>query len=245
MIKSCGPTGRILPLVMLLLAVLFPGLCTAFSTPGIDLLGLGTNVGAIVVASAEVMEDFESIGHGHGMMLLAGSKICREINLMREATSEGLEELGELKVQTSFLSSAVLKPFTLFLRLLTNRIVASSLAVAALGAAFVEVMEDAKPGGHHGAVLLAINELLELLEEAKIVTGRALLVLRNRVFRLALVGGATVVALMETIASIKTGQVGAHHGVLLLGCSKTLRCIGLIRGEYKRRTKTAASGKTD
>ena len=112
MIKSCGPTGRILPLVMLLLAVLFPGLCTAFSTPGIDLLGLGTNVGAIVVASAEVMEDFESIGHGHGMMLLAGSKICREINLMREATSEGLEELGELKVQTSVF--VVCSPQTLY-----------------------------------------------------------------------------------------------------------------------------------
>jgi hypothetical protein len=97
---------------------------------------------------------------------------------------------------------------------------AISLAVAALAAALVEVFEDISPGGHHGAVLLAINELLEILETARLVKGQLLLnIMKNQLLRLAILGGATAFAFVEALSSVGSKRIGAHHGVLLLASS--------------------------
>ena len=169
--------------------------------------------------------DVEHVGHGHGMLLLTGSKLCRELNVIRESLvdeTEELEKAGPLRF--------VRKPLSMVLYLFTNPVLVWMLTMGALLAAWVEVLEFARPGGHHGAVLLALNELIDLREEA----ARPVIVpiLRRTVFRLTLVSGAAAVALFETVVAGTAKQaVGAHHGVLILGLAKTLRCVGLVRKE--------------
>ena len=204
---------------------------TASSSSRVDLLSIGSHVGAAVSASAELWEDYEWIGHGHGMLLLCGSKICRELNVLREAIAGQVEELEE----ANFGKGILLRPFLILLQLLNSTVIVVGLALAGLSAALMEVLEDSSPGGHHGAVLLAVNELLELLEASRLAKGRFLHVIRNQVFRLVLTGGATIFALIETVGSAATKKMGAHHGVLLLAISKTLRCIGLLREQVKEK----------
>ncbi|KAL3914666.1 MAG: hypothetical protein SGILL_006012 [Bacillariaceae sp.] len=203
--------------------VLFlPVVCThAFS---LDVLSLTTNAAAAISAGAEVLEDFEHVGHGHGLLLLTGSRLCREMNVFRESMAD---ESGELK-QMSGLKKSVKKPISMFLHIITNHLFVKLLSIGALLAAWVEVVEDARPGGHHGGVLLALNELIELREEAG--SKAFISFIRKPAFRLALVSGAVVMALWETIsASMTKKSLGAHHGVLFLGIAKTLRCVGLVR----------------
>jgi hypothetical protein len=88
------------------------------------------------------------------------------------------------------------------------------------------VVEDIRPGGHHGSVLLALNELIELREDA----GAPAFIppLRRASFRLVLVCAAVVMAMWETVmAEVSKRSLGAHHGVLFLGIAKILRCVGL------------------
>lgn len=198
------------------------------STRNVDMINLGAHVGAVVAATAEIVEDVESIGHGHGMLLLCGSRLCRELNVLREAAAGEIEDIEKTR-----LYKMTRAPLRFALRLLSSTLVTVTLALAGLGAAFLEVMEDSSPGGHHGAVFLAVNELLELLEASRVAQGRLLRVIENQVLRLFLVVSATLFAAIETFQSV--GKVGAHHGVLLLSVSKTFRCIGLLRGRLKEK----------
>jgi hypothetical protein len=200
--------------------------------PRLDWLSTSTHVGASVCAIAELTEDFESIGHGHAMLLIGGSKVCREVNVLREALAQEAEELEE----AASTRNALAKPLSALVGLLANKFVAIFLAVAALAAALVEIFQDLSPGGHHGAVLLASNELLEILETGRLVKGRLLQkVIGNQLLRLAIVGGATALALVEALSSVGSRKIGAHHGVLLLASSKTLRCLGLLRHRLKEK----------
>lgn len=190
----------------------------------LDMLSLTTNAAAAISAGAEVMEDIEHVGHGHGLLLLTGSRLCREMNVLRESLADESEKLE----QTSGIKKIIKKPLKMFLHVITNHTFVRLLSIGALLAAWVEVVEDARPGGHHGSVMLALNELIELREEA----GSKAIVpfFRRPAFRLALVSGAVIMALWETImAGVAKKSLGAHHGVLFLGIAKTLRCVGLVR----------------
>lgn len=200
----------------------------ATSTPRLDKLSLVTHAGAVISAGVEVMEDFESVGHGHGLLLIAGSKLCREMNVIREAVVEEGEDVERTMGQSPALK-CILHPL---LTVLGSSLICVFLAMAGLAAAVMEVMEDSRPGGHHGLIFLAGNELLEMLEQAKIARGKFLRAIENRILRLFLLLSATVFASIETIRSVETG-LGAHHGVLMLGLSKTLRCVGLLRSTLK------------
>jgi hypothetical protein len=93
-----------------------------------------------------------------------------------------------------------------------------------------------RPGGNHGAVLFAINELLELLFISSVVRpGRTRGVLENQVLRLSLLSGASAVVLIETFSSF--GGMGAYYGVLLLAVSKLLRATGLLRDRIEKKEK--------
>lgn len=79
--------------ILLLLLCLLPSPCLAWAAaPRIDWISASAHVGAVVSASAELREDVESIGHGHGMLLLCGSKLCRELNVMRGAFAGEAED---------------------------------------------------------------------------------------------------------------------------------------------------------
>jgi hypothetical protein len=220
----------------LLLVVLLFGLAEGYSVrlnrimPSLDLVSVGANVGALVSASVELVEDVESIGHSHGMLLLSGSRLCRELNVLREAVEGESEDLKGVAKWVRLPR----KPFSLMFRLLASPLLSISLALAGLAAAMVEVFEDVRPGGHHGAALFAINELLELLVISRVVRpGRIRDVVENRVLRLSLLSGAAAMALIETVGSF--GKTGAHHGVLLLAVSKLLRTVGLLRDRTKEK----------
>jgi hypothetical protein len=199
-----------------------------------DYFGLGTNVGAAVSAGAELWEDFEHVGHHHGLALLMGSKMCREINVMREAVKDGVKDaVGTVCAARRTRRQKLMRPCLFLLDVLTHNAVALFLAIGALAAAFVEVLEDITPGGEHGAVLLAINELLELLEHAHVIHGRALTFLSNCYFRLTLSIGAFAFALYETVETMSHGKFGAHHGIAVLALMKTLRTAGILRSRFK------------
>lgn len=194
-------------------------------------LGISSHVGAAVTAVVELGEDLESIGHGHGMLLLVGSRLAREFNVLRSVVVEEVEELSHLQKNKWW--RWPLEPFFFIGHVLSTKVIATLLACAALGAAAIEVIEDTRPGGHHGAVLLAINELWELIELAHIVPKRWRFLLHQHLLRLALVSGALVVAVIETVEETKLGAVGGHHGVAMYAFAKILRVVALMRTEIR------------
>jgi hypothetical protein len=205
----------------------------------LDVLSLTTNTAAAIAAGAEVLEDVENIGHGHGLLLLAGSRLCRDLNVIRESVADEGEDMAmfEEKYQGSPLTQPSSlphwkKPVSHFLRTITNSHLVQILSLCSLLAAWVEVIEDFRPGGHHGSVLLALHELVEVRHQAG---NRAYLpLLRRPSFRLFLVSGAVVAAVWEIVMEgVKKQCLGAHHGVLFLGIAKVLRCVGLVRKQKK------------
>ena len=199
-----------------------------------SLVGFSSHVGAAVGATAELAENWESVHHGHGMLLLCGSRACMELNVLREAMVEEVEDLHKLKQRKE--QSRSIHFLRFFLRLLTTPLVSVSLSLAAIYASTLEVMEDIIPGGHHGAVLLAFNELLDLVRASKLMcAGRAWEFLDNRFFRLFLAGGALLFALIETVGTAGCKKLGGHHGVAILAFAKTLRCVGLLQGRIKQK----------
>jgi hypothetical protein len=147
---------------------------------------------------------------------------------MREAVAEEAEGIKETRV-----GIMLRRPIRKLVRLLSSKVFIVILALGGLAAAIMEVVEDVRPGGHHGAAFLAVNELLELLTESRIARGRLLLVIEKQGLRLLLVSGATLLAGIETVRTMGGDGLGAHHGVLWLAASKTLRCVGLLRGRLK------------
>ncbi|KAL3898186.1 MAG: hypothetical protein SGARI_006736 [Bacillariaceae sp.] len=171
------------------------------------------------------------------MLLLTGSRLCREMNVLRESLADESEDLE--KTTSTFKQRVVKRPLALFVRFVTNPTFVKILTVGALLAAWVEVVEDCRPGGHHGSLLLAVNELIELREDAG---ARAYIpFLRRASVRLAIVSGAVAMALWETVmAEVSKRSLGAHHSVLFLGIARILRCIGLARkdrNELKEKKK--------
>jgi hypothetical protein len=233
------------PAISCLLLPLLPrGIAAVASAPSSSssaasrALSFGAHVGAAVAAAAEIREDVageskSAVGHGHGMLSLVGSRLCRELYVLRESIAEEMEDNLERRGLSKRLWQV---PLHTVLRVLTSTVFTATLAIAGLWAALLEVMEDSRPGGHHGAVFLAVNELLELLQASRVARGRFLRVIENQVLRLFLVSGASLFATMETVRSFD--KVGAHHGVLVLAVSKTLRTIGLLQGRLKETKET-------
>jgi len=199
-----------------------------------DILGFVSYAGAAVSAFSEVREDFEKLGHGHGMLFLCGSKICGELNAIREATEEGGEEIAEKKTTINRIQRILLYPLFLLYRIASMKSFATVLSMGALYAASMEVIEDSLPGGHHGAIFLALNELIELAISSSIIRGERLKrILEKKPFRMVLLSGAAVFALLETFR--EKSKIAAHHGVALLAISKLLDILGSVRSEMKEK----------
>lgn len=198
------------------------------------LVGVGAHAGAATCAFIEIKEDLETIGHGHGILFLVASRLCREINVLRESAAQELEDLTETHATgVQKFRKKMGQSLNVLLRFLTSKLFSTAFSLGALYAASEEVFSASRPNGAHGTLLLATNELIELLEGTSLIQGRALRFLQAKVLRLALVGGAFVCAFMETAQYIASGTLGAHHGVLLLAVAKILRSIGLIRQQLK------------
>lgn len=193
----------------------------------LDYLGISAHAAAAVGATVELTEDFEQLHRGHAMVLLVASKIVREVNLIRESVDEAVEEVDGVSVITRFAAA--------FWAIMTSHLFAMVLSSAALYAAATEVIEDMSPGGHHGAALLAINELTELLVHSGIVRGRLFLrILENRLFKAILLSAAAIAAFCEVFSSGQLHLRG-HHGVAILACLKLVRCLGMSRDAWAKK----------
>lgn len=161
--------------------------------------------------------------------LLCVSKLCREINTLRESALESAEAIHVEKGAKKILGAAW--------KFATSKIVAIVLSCLALVAASLEVVEDLSPGGHHGAVLLALNELMELLASSHIASGFVLSVLESKLLKVLLAGGASFFALIEIFSS---GQIHwrGHHGVAVLALLKFVRCFSLAMVAWTTKGKS-------
>lgn len=115
---------------------------------------------AIVIgwfSALEIIERRNKLGHAHGMPFSAVIRLGRSMAILQteaEEVHEQMEKIDEtigVRLHGTFLSRLgnwIASPFVTILACL----------FAAL-ASIVEIMEDLKPGAHHGAALLALSEL--------------------------------------------------------------------------------------
>lgn len=173
------------------------------------------------------------------MIFLTLSKISKEVAEIRRKTVEETEELMEDK-----------KGFFFFQRILhglSSSFVITSLALLGLFAAAMEVRENLEIGSHHGAIFLALHDIVELVNESHITTafiGNTGAVVKeffhNPVLKLTLAVGAMVTSVLGSFTGVfssnkTTRKVGIHVGVLLVSTMKTLAILGTLRTDYKEK----------
>mmetsp|Transcript_27236 Transcript_27236/g.83947 ORF Transcript_27236/g.83947 Transcript_27236/m.83947 type:complete len:222 (-) Transcript_27236:36-701(-) len=161
---------------------------------------LATSTAAGSLAVLELRESLHVIGHHHGLALLAFS---RGAGALADLENLALESMGRLR------------------RFLRSRATVRWLSGLALIAAGWEVVNDLKPGGHHGMVLLALHELHEISEEA-IGASAGLLgrLLRLKGLKLGLSLGALGFAAVELVEDLLPG---AHHGVAVIALANVIK----------------------
>ncbi|GMI28667.1 hypothetical protein TeGR_g15258 [Tetraparma gracilis] len=212
---------RLQPAALLLVALL---LCAclpkaaALSRP----ISLTTHSAALACAISELREDLHALGHHHGLALLCASKVARELSVMR-ATSLELSEDAHLSHSHRFF------------RLLSSQRLSLVLSTLALAAAFFELLTDLRPGGHHGTLFLAANELLEQLAFAANLSPTLAHspYVDGALHNPFVVGTLGLGALVAGVAEVVWGarhwkDVGAHHGVVVLGFLHALRGLGIV-----------------
>ena len=130
---------------------------------------------AIIIGSFSILEIIESLreeteryfGHAHGILILSLIRLFRSVAILQtevvefEEAAEKLFNQGEVdktesgrkkKRRSSSLSTIIGK-------FIVSRKVSIAACIMASIASLVEVYDDLKPGGHHGAVFLAFSEL--------------------------------------------------------------------------------------
>jgi hypothetical protein len=202
-----------------------------------EYIGFFTHSAAVIMAYLELQEDLHDFSHVHGLFLLVASKVCREVHALRGLIVASTETVTSSSTSSSSSSSSSHNFGTLVLQLVLKPIVvilastwtATILALGALAAALVEVINDTTVGGHHGAIVLAIIDLIELTQEAGIVfLGGALkTIMELRGLKLSLAGLATLFAIIETVDDdAHMGGISTHNGVLILAVFKFIRTMG-------------------
>lgn len=203
------------------------------SSKPLDRLGISAHLAAAMGATVELREDFEHLHHGHGVLFLIASKIVREVNVLREELEETIDDVPGAKSRFQHVNAAVWT-------VLTSPTLATVFALAALYAATVEVIQDVVPGGHHGAMFLAMNELFELFVQSKLlkttIPGGTVLqtIFENTIVKLTLCSAALLAALCEIVRSGQFHFKG-HHGVAILALMKVIRCSSLVRDAWQQK----------
>jgi hypothetical protein len=213
-------------------------------------LDVAAHITVALCAGAELWEDAYSLGHHHGVALLCLSKFCRELNTLTSEASDASDasESVEAAARMEEGGSAVEAIGGRFWSVVKSPRFHTSLAMLAMFAALTEVLEDvADLGGHHGAVLLALVDLQEVLAQQWHAIRETLpaalqlpvsLALESAALRVFLLVGALVGSVFDVVASSMHGahRVGAHHGVAVLSISKlafkkeAIKVAAMLRG---------------
>jgi len=209
---------------------------------------------ALVIGSFSVIEIVESLreeteavlGHAHGILILSLVRLFRSIAILQtevEEIEEACEKLLEGKEENhkdnkkSWLHHVA--------KFMVSTKVTIVACVLAAGASVVEVVEDLKPGAHHGAVFLALSEL-------NYQVGRFMRTRRKKLNTTAKEGGrdgflsrlaAMVGPLLFIAAACFAGyelyedmKPGAHHAVAVLALAELLENVNRSKFmKYRRR----------
>lgn len=170
------------------------------------------------------------IGHAHGISVLAFIRVCNSLAILQTQTEELKEQIekitddGRRETRIAKLRRIVLS------RLILSSVVTIVACVFASVACLVEIIEDLKPGAHHGALLLSLSELLYQVQrycrhkqqlrrggEKNFATDDVKPSLLRIPFR-ALI--ALAAAAYSGIELYEDFRPGAHHGVALLSLAE-------------------------
>lgn len=226
---------------------------------------------ALIIGTFSVLEIVESmretrefaLGHAHGIFLLALIRLFRSLAILQtqvEEFEEGLEHAG---VDLEFEEDRGSKGKS-FVAAVARFAVSPTLTIAACVAAgvacMIEVVDDLKPGGHHGAAFLALSEIVyqlrrlfhlrEKRRKAKgIVSTEANKGVLMRMwqwfckkvpFGIIIALGAVGFAGYELMEDIRPG---GHHGVAVLAAAELVE--NLNRSKTYRKARRKRLGKED
>ena len=209
---------------------------------------------ALIIGTFSILEIVESLreeteryfGHAHGILILSLIRFFRSVAILQtevvefeEATeklfnqSEDDETESDKKMKRRSSLSTIIGKF------IVSRKVSITACIMASIASLVEVYDDLKPGGHHGAVFLAFSELNYQLhrchdirtpskrkEDAdnknRIIQSTSSSLTWKRFIGPTLFIAAAVFAAYELYEDIKPG---AHHAVAVLALAELVENI--------------------
>jgi hypothetical protein len=207
---------------------------------------------ALIIGSFSILEILESLreeteryfGHAHGILILSLIRLFRSIAILQtnvvefeEATeklfnkNEDDDEEDEKEEETK--KKKRLSLSSLIGKFIVSRRVSIIACIMASIASLVEVYDDLKPGGHHGAVFLALSELNYQLNRCHDI--RTPITIKNgktnqpsslltwkRFVGPTLFVAAAVFAAYELYEDLKPG---AHHAVAVLALAELVENI--------------------
>jgi hypothetical protein len=170
----------------------------------------------------------------HGITLLAMIRLVRSFAILQTEAAElgeSVEELsheskkhkvpianGEIKASGRLLLSIRLSIY----RLITSPVTAIIACVMAAMASIAEIIEDLRPGAHHGTCLLALSELYYQTKRFRKVSGRKRLLPFKSHLGVPIALAAGAFAAFELYEDI---QPGHHHGVAILALAELLENV--------------------
>lgn len=206
---------------------------------------------SLLEIAESLREEFEfAVGHAHGIFLLSALRLSRGLAILQTETEELAEAVEKLRGDgESSPDGGGNGPMRRWKRSIARFFVSRSVGIAAcilaIVASMIEVIDDMKPGAHHGSAFLALSELNYQAgrltgiegagrddgEETRTPERRLMSSLRAFVGPLLFVAAAAVSA-MEVYEDTRPG---AHHGVAILACAELVE--NLNRSEVFRRRR--------
>ena len=208
---------------------------------------------AVVIGFFSILEIAESlreevefaVGHAHGIFLLSIIRLSRGLAILQTETEELAEAAEKLRGEDEGSPEGdggglVRRWMRSIGRFFVSRNVGIAACVMAIVASMVEVIDDMKPGAHHGSALLALSEMNYQVgrfagirgagrddgQETRTPVRRLLSSLRAFVGPLLFIAAAAVAA-MEVYEDTRPG---AHHGVAILAFAELVE--NLIRSKH-------------
>jgi len=203
---------------------------------------------------------FRNIGHAHGMLLLSLIRLSRSIAIFQTQADEFAEATEEMRMSSRNKNNKQdgkgnkkNKFLTMIGRFVISRNVSIGACVVASLAAFLEIYDDLKPGGHHGAVFLALSELNyqinrgysmthekdnEKKEKKSATTNNTSSLLASIMTQKRKYVGPLIFLSAAIFAATEMYEdllkPGAHHAVGLLAVAELAENISLFRGKEKK-----------
>ena len=225
---------------------------------------------ALIIGSFSVLEIVESLreeadamfGHAHGIFLLSLIRLFRSIAILQteaEEFGEAVEKMMEVEGEdhTGNMKGSWQRSLAKFV---VSRKVSIVACVMASIASVIEIVDDIKPGGHHGAVFLALSELNYQINRFSHVTDHAKkkgndndndnkeVANKKKIRRVTsvLVGPACFVAAacFAAFEIYEDMRPGAHHAVAVLALAELVENVNRSKLMNRRRRRFFIFGPT-